>query len=75
MVHNKERALVANLAAACKYEIEHLHNNMDVLRNSAYIYSTSFFITANVAALHEVAQFASDNNIPFGYNLSAVFLL
>lgn len=75
IVHNKERTLVANLAAACKYDIEHLHNNLNVLKEAAYIYSTSFFITSNPAALHEVGQFASDNNIPFGYNLSAVFLL
>jgi len=48
---------------------------MDALRNAAFIYSTSFFITSNPAALHEVGQFASDNDVPFGYNLSAVFLL
>ena len=75
VVHEKERALCANLAAACKYNEEHLHGNMDALRNASFIYSTSFFITSNVKALHEVAQFASDNDIPFGYNLSAVFLL
>lgn len=75
VVHNKERTLVANLAAACKYNIDHLHQNLDVLKNAAFIYSTSFFITSNPAALQEVGQFASDNNIPFGYNLSAVFLL
>ena len=48
---------------------------MDSLRNASYIYSTSFFITSNPAALQEVGQFASDNNIPFGFNLSAEFLL
>ena len=48
IVVNKERTLCANLAAACKYKIEHLHNNMDALRNAALIYSSSFFITSNV---------------------------
>lgn len=75
IVKNKERTLVANLAAACKYDIDHLHNNMDNVRNAGFIYSTSFFITSNPTALHEVAQYACDNNIPFGFNFSAVFLL
>ena len=75
IVVNKERTLCANLAAACKYKIEHLHNNMDALRNAALIYSSSFFITSNVQALHEVGQFASDNDIPMGFNFSAVFLI
>jgi adenosine kinase len=75
VVVEKERALCANLAAACKYDIEHLRNNMDAVRNSTLIYSTAFFITSNKDALHEVAEFASTNNVPFGFNLSAVFLL
>jgi adenosine kinase len=75
IVKDKERTLCANLAAACKYNIDHLHNNMDALRNASIIYSTSFFITSNPAALQEVGQFASDNNIPFGFNLSAAFLI
>lgn len=75
IVRNKDRTLVANLAAACKYNIDHLHANLDQLRNASMIYSTSFFITSCPAALHEVAEFASENNIPFGFNLSAVFLL
>jgi len=75
IVVNKERALCANLAAACKYDIAHLHNNMDTLRQSSLIYSTSFFITSNVNALHEIGQFASDNDIPFAFNFSAVFLI
>jgi len=48
---------------------------MDTLANAKIIYSTSFFITSNVSALLEVGKYASDNDIPFGYNLSAVFLL
>lgn len=75
IVKNKERTLVANLAAACKYDINHLHNNYDVVRNAKFIYIASFFITSCPDALHEIAQFATDNNIPFGYNFSAVFLL
>jgi adenosine kinase len=75
VVHQKERSMCANLAAACKYDSEHLHNNMEVFKNSNFIYTTSFFITSNPGALHEIAQYASDNNVLFGFNLSAVFLL
>lgn len=75
IVVDKERSLVANLAAACKYDIAHLRNNMDSLKNAKLIYSTSFFITSSPETLREVGQFASDNNVPFGFNLSAVFLL
>ena len=45
------------------------------MRNASFIYSTSFFITSNPKALLEVAKYASENNVPFGYNFSAVFLL
>lgn len=55
VVVKKERALCANLAAACKYNIEHLHNNMEAMKTAKIIYSTSFFITSNPTALHEVA--------------------
>jgi adenosine kinase len=75
IVKDKERSLVANLAAACKYDIAHLRNNMDHLKNAKIIYSTSFFITSSPESLQEVGKYASDNNIPFVFNLSAVFLL
>lgn len=75
IVVDKERTLCANLAAACKYPSEHLKANMSTLDNAKIIYSTSFFITSNVGALHEIAKYASDHDICFGYNLSAVFLL
>ena len=48
IVVDKERTMVANLAAACKYDHEHLNKNLEYLKNSSLIYSTSFFITSNV---------------------------
>jgi adenosine kinase len=75
LVQDQERTLVANLAAACNYNIDHLRANMDALKNAKLIYSTSFFITSNKEALLEVGKFASDNDVPFGFNLSAVFLI
>ncbi len=71
----KERTLCANLAAACKYSIQHLNDNINTLHDSKIIYTSSFFITSNFEALVQVAEFATNNNIPFGFNLSAVFLI
>ena len=75
VVVNHDRTLCANLAAACKYSMDHLTSNFDTLKTASLIYTTSFFITSNAQALKKVAQFATDNDVPFGYNLSAVFLL
>lgn len=75
IVVNKDRTLCANLAAACKYQMSHLEANWDTLAKAKLIYTTSFFITSNVEALNKVANFASENNVPLGFNLSAVFLL
>jgi adenosine kinase len=51
VVHDNERALCANLSAACKYSTEHLESNMDALKNAKLIYTTAFFITSNNEAL------------------------
>jgi len=75
VVVDQDRTLVANLAAACNYNIEHLRANMESLERAKIIYSTSFFITSNKEALLEVGKYASDNDVPFGFNLSAVFLI
>lgn len=75
IVVEKERTLCANLAAACKYSIQHLNDNINVLQDSKLIYTSSFFITSNFEALVQVAEYATDNNIPLGFNLSAVFLI
>jgi adenosine kinase len=39
------------------------------------IYTTGFFITSNFEALMMAAEFACANNKPFGFNLSAPFLI
>ena len=75
VVVEKERTLCANLAAACKYSTTHLETNWGTLKSAKMIYTTSFFITSNVEALMKVANFANENDVPLGFNLSAVFLL
>ena len=75
VVVNKERTLVANVSAASKYSSEHLHNNMETLSRAKLIYSTGFFLLTNASALLEIAKYANDNDIPFVFNLSAVFIM
>jgi adenosine kinase len=75
VVVNKDRALCANLAAACKYNIDHLEANIAQLESAKIIYSTGFFITSSVPSLMRVAKYAHENDKPFAFNLSAVFLI
>jgi adenosine kinase len=75
LVVNKERTLCANLAACLKYPLDHLKENMAVIERSAFLYTSAFFITSNMDALKMYAQYASDNNKPLGFNLSACFLI
>lgn len=75
VVVKKERALCANLAAACKYQISHYHEHKDDIATSSLIYSTAFFITSNKEALGALGALSASGNIPFAFNLSAVFLI
>eukprot|EP00351_Strombidinopsis_sp_SopsisLIS2011_P002025 CAMPEP_0116876400 /NCGR_PEP_ID=MMETSP0463-20121206/8345_1 /TAXON_ID=181622 /ORGANISM="Strombidinopsis sp, Strain SopsisLIS2011" /LENGTH=250 /DNA_ID=CAMNT_0004522973 /DNA_START=369 /DNA_END=1121 /DNA_ORIENTATION=+ len=75
VVVGKERSLCANIAAAAKYPTKHLEDSMAYLEKATFIYSTSFFITSNFEALIKIGKYCAENNKPFGYNLSAVFLL
>ena len=75
LIHHKERTLCANLAACIKYKTEHLTANLQVLEKAAFLYTSAFFITSNYEALLQYAKYASDNNKPLGFNLSACFLI
>jgi adenosine kinase len=74
VVSNKERTLTTDLAAACAYNEQHFHANIDVLAEAKFIYITGFFISSSMPTLLRAAKYANDNDIPFGFNLSAVFL-
>ena len=75
VIYNNERSLCAYLGAALKYPIAHLQQNQAQLDKAALIYSSAFLITSNHHALIHVAKHAAKNNIPFAFNLSAVFLI
>ena len=75
VVHGKERALCAYLGASCKYSTEHLNAHMDSLQQAKIIYASGFFITSNPGALRQIAAFCSEHDKPFGFNLSALFII
>lgn len=75
VVKDRERALCAFLGASCKYATEHLNANMDKLNSASMIYATGFFITSNASALREAAKICAEQDKPFGFNISATFVV
>jgi adenosine kinase len=69
-----ERSLVANLAAANNYKIEHLKANWSAVEAARVIYSAGFFITVSPDSMMEVAKHAAANNQQYCLNISAPFL-
>ena len=75
VVHGKERALCAYLGASCKYSSDHLNENIEKVKSASMIYASGFFITSNAAALRQVASICAEHDKPFGFNLSACFVV
>ena len=74
VISGKERTLTTDLAAACAYQESHFDANQSLLDNCKFIYVTAYFITSCAPVLYRAAAYANERNIPFGFNLSAVFL-
>ena len=70
----KERTLTTDLAAACAYKESHYDENTAVIKGAKFIYVTGYFITSCMPALVKAAAYANENDVPFGFNFSAVFL-
>lgn len=78
IVQEKERTLVADLAAALKYPTEHLQKNMaesDIISKSKIVYIASFFMTSNYDAMKIAVAEAVKQKKIYGFNLSATFLV
>jgi adenosine kinase len=76
LVHETERSLCANLAAANNYSMEHLKRPevMAVVEAARVYYSAGFFLTVSPEAMVTVGKHASENGKVFMLNLSAPFL-
>jgi len=71
-----ERSLVANLAAANNYKIDHLKHpeNWAVVDAARVFYSAGFFITVSPESMLTVAQHAAANDKTYCLNISAPFI-
>lgn len=71
-----ERSLVANLAAANKYDVAHLKEaeNWKLVESAKICYSAGFFLTVSPESMKAVAEHCSANNKTYCLNLSAPFL-
>jgi sugar/nucleoside kinase (ribokinase family) len=52
-----------------------LRDNLANLETAQVLYVASFFITSNVDALYEYADYANQKGKKFAFNLSATFLI
>jgi len=73
-VVDAERSLVANLAAANNYKLEHTKANWDLVEKADVVYSAGFFITACSEAMIEVAKHCAAAGKTYCMNISAPFL-
>mmetsp|Transcript_9251 Transcript_9251/g.11271 ORF Transcript_9251/g.11271 Transcript_9251/m.11271 type:complete len:197 (-) Transcript_9251:88-678(-) len=55
--------------------MDHLISNMAELSRAKFLYTTGFFIDANFEAVKAICEFATANDKPLGFNLSALFVV
>lgn len=70
--HN--RSMCTDLAAANKYQIEHLKENWGVVENAKSYFVGGYHLTVCVPAVLALAEEAAKHNKPFSFSLSAPFI-
>jgi len=77
LVVDNDRSLVANLAAANNYKVDHTSqdDHWAVVAGAKVIYSAGFFMTVSPEAIEKVSTHAAANGITYCFNLSAPFLM
>ena len=75
-MNGKNRSLVANIAAANNYSIEHLlqPDNWALVEAASHFYIAGFFQTVSPESILTVAKHATEEGKVFCMNLSACFL-
>mmetsp|Transcript_5639 Transcript_5639/g.12532 ORF Transcript_5639/g.12532 Transcript_5639/m.12532 type:complete len:350 (-) Transcript_5639:19-1068(-) len=76
LVHEKERSLCANLAAANEYKVEHFMTEpvQAALEASKLVYSGGFHLTVCPDAMELAGKHCAESGKIFAFNLSAPFL-
>ena len=77
LIHNGERSLVANLAAANTFNASHLATEtaQALISRAKIIYSAGFFLTVSLESELILARHCAENNKIFAMNLSAPFII
>lgn len=72
-----DRSLVANLAAANNYKVDHLSQpeNWAVVEKAKLVYSAGFFITVSPESILKTAKHCAEANKIYAMNLSAPFIM
>lgn len=76
LVKDQERSLIANLAAANKYQIDHMESDESrtIYEAAKIVYIAGFFLTVSPPTIMKLAEHCHDNNKTFIMNLSAPFI-
>jgi adenosine kinase len=76
LVTGKERTLVANIAAANNYKIEHLSQPeiWASVEAAKLYYISGFFLTVSPPSQIKIAEHAAEHNKIFSMNLAAPFI-
>jgi len=76
LIKDKERSLVANLAAANKYHKNHFDSAaiQAVVSNARIVYSAGFFLTVSPPTVHALGAHCASSNKIFSINISAPFI-
>jgi len=77
LVHGGERSLVANLAAANTFSVDHIEKPeaKDMIAQAKIFYVTGFFLTVSVETILRIARHSVAEYKTFAINLSAPFLI
>jgi len=77
LVIDKERSLVANLAAANNYKKDHFDSQeiQQIVQQAKFFYTTGFFLTVSPDTQVAMGKHAMETNKYFMMNLSAPFLI
>lgn len=75
LLKDKERSLIANIAAASKFNLDYLREHWTVIENARMAYTEGFFLTSAPESLIEVSRYMAAHGKIFGLNLSALFII
>lgn len=76
-MHDRERSLVAKLAASEKYNIDHFSSEeiQNVVKEHDIFYCCGFVLTHSLDSILELGKHNAENNKTFMFNIAAPFVV